>query len=179
MEIFGFNHDDLESGGKASISFGTKNLMANERQMNGSSTNAGSFVSMDLFEYLNTTLYNAIPAELKNSIKAVNKKTSSGNNSSVIRTDTMKIWTPSVNEVAGTQSGGLVSNNEGTIYPVFTSDSKRIKRLSNGLGSADYWWLRSPTLGGTTSFCRVDSTGSVNSYNFASRKHGVCFGFCV
>ena len=34
MEIWGFNHDDLATGGKAGITFGMRDLMANTRQMN-------------------------------------------------------------------------------------------------------------------------------------------------
>ena len=53
-----------------------------------------------------------------------------------------------------------------------------VKKLSNGGGSAGIWWLRSPYLGGSTSFWFVASSGDV-SYGLASYSTGVSFGFCV
>jgi hypothetical protein len=45
-------------------------------------------------------------------------------------------------------------------------------------GSANNWWLRSPTLGGSTNFWYVNPSGDVNNNN-ASNSNGVPFGFCI
>ena len=137
MEIYGFNHDDLTSGGKAPYTFGMKNLMANTRE-----------------------------------------KTSAGNKSSSVQTDAVQIFLLSVNEVAGTQSDSWVSNNEGSRYPVFSSNASRVKKLSNGISAAQSWWLRSPRLGASYLFCNVGPIGSMNISD-ASDSFGVCFGFCI
>ena len=179
MEIVGFNHDDLTSGGKAPYSLACKNLMANVRQMNTSSTNVGSFTGSGMYNYLNTDVYNALPADLKTVIKPVNKKTSAGNQSSAVNTESMKIWLFSVNEVAGKQNNNNLSDFEGSKYAAFTSASSREKKLSNGSGSVRVWWLRSPELIGTQSFFIVYNGGSVDYTNFASATNGVCFGFCI
>lgn len=179
MEIVGFNHDDLTSGGKAAYTFGAKNLMKDVMPMNDSNTNRGGFIESSGYVYIYNYVYMKMPEELKNVIKQVNKKTSAGNQSTSIDTDAIQIFLFSVNEVAGTQSGSWVSNNEGSKYPVFLNDASRVKKLSNGAGSAQWWWLRSPNLNTSSAFCFVSSDGDVNGGNNASNSFGVCFGFCV
>lgn len=179
MEIVGFNHDDLTSGGKAAITFGTSHLMADLRQMNGSNTNVGSFVGSAMYAYLRDTVLPSLPEELRTRIKTVDKKTSTGNMSTSIQTDAVKIFLFSFNEVAGTPGGTWVSNNEGTQYPVFSSDASRVKKLSNGTGDAYGWWLRSPRLNSSYYFCTVRSLGNAGNGADASDTYGVCFGFCV
>ena len=181
VEIFGFNHDDLQNGGKAVYTFGMKHLMANVRQMNEMQTNTGSFGGSDMYDYLKNTILPNLPQELKNCMKTVNKRTSGGNKSTETRIDAIKIFLFSVNEVAGTQSGTWVSNDEGSIYPVFTGDASRIKKLSNGSGDVKRWWLRSPVLYNSGCFCDVSDSGYVGnpSAGYATISEGVCFGFCV
>lgn len=179
VEIYGFNHDDLQNGGKASYTFGMRDLMANTRQMNTSQTNVGGFTGSAMYSYLNTTLYNQLPADLRSVIKQVNKKTSAGNTSTAVNADTMRLWLPSLNEVYGSHSYSWCSNNEGIKYSIFTNDASRIKNMSNGSGSASLWWLRSPSMSHSTSFCVVYNNGGVGNTNSATRAYGVCFGFCV
>lgn len=50
--------------------------------------------------------------------------------------------------------------------------------LSNGSGSASWWWERSPYGSASNGFCYVGSNGNAGG-NFASSTNGVCFGFCV
>lgn len=179
MEIWGFNHDDLATGGKAGITFGMRDLMANTRQMNTSNTNVGGFTGSAMYSYLNTTLYNQLPADLRRVIKQVNKKTSAGNTSTAVNANAMRLWLPSLNEVYGSHSYDWCSNNEGSKYSIFTNDASRIKNKSNGSGPAYWWWLRSPSLNYSTGFCIVLDSGVVGSHNSARNAHGVCLGFCV
>ena len=175
--IMGKNMDDLADGsGKAGLTFGMTQLMASTRQMNSSNTNAGSFAGSAMYSWLSGTIYPNLPAELKDAIKAVNKKTSSGGGSSVIRTDAMYLWLFSEIEVFGKTTYSYAG--EGTQYPYFATAAERIKRLSNGSGAAFSWWERSPhTLSGGR-FCRVTPSGAANT-NQASDSSGVCFGFCI
>ena len=175
--IMGKNMDDLADGsGKAGLTFGMTQLMASERQMNSSNTNAGSFAGSAMYSWLSGTIYPNLPAELKDAIKAVNKKTSSGGGSSVIRTDAMYLWLFAEIEVFGTTTYSVAG--EGTQYPYFATAAERIKRLSNGAGAASYWWERSPNTYGSHDFCRVTTSGAANS-NDANNSRGVCFGFCI
>lgn len=175
--IVGKDHDDLADGsGKAPLTFGMKNLMAETRQMNSSNTNSGSFAGSAMYSWLSGTIYPNLPTELKDAIKAVNKKTSSGGGSSSIRTDAMYLWLFSEIEIFGSTTYSYAG--EGTQYPYFATASERIKRLSNGAGAASYWWERSPNRNGSSNFCRVDTSGSAITA-VASFSLGVCFGFCI
>lgn len=175
--IMGKNMDDLADGsGKAGLTFGMTQLMAARRQMNSSNTNSGSFAGSAMYSWLSGTIYPNLPTELKDAIKAVNKKTSAGGGSSVIRTDAMYLWLFSEIEVFGTTTYSRAG--EGTQYPYFATSSERIKRLSNGTGAASYWWERSPSRNDSYYFCNVIPSGSANSYG-ASHSSGVCFGFCI
>lgn len=178
--IVGKDHDDLADGsGKAPLTFGMKNLMASTRQMNSSNTNASSFAGSVMYSWLSGTIYPNLPTELKDAIKAVNKKTASGGGSSSassIRTDAMYLWLFAEIEVFGSTAYSYAG--EGVQYPYFATASERIKRLSNGAGDASYWWERSPNHSTPLAFCNVDTSGSAHT-NSATGSQGVCFGFCI
>lgn len=178
FEIMGFNHDDLADGsGKAGITFGMKHLMRNTRWMNSTNINSDSFVGSDMYDYLNGTFYNGMPSDLKSVIKSVNKLTGEGGIFSTdTRTDTMKIFLFSEQEVFGSKNQSI--GNEGSQYSRFTTSSARIKKLSNGSSSAEWWWLRSPTRGLNSHFCCVTDYGN-SSLSNASNSQGVCAGFCI
>lgn len=176
VEIVGFNHDDLASGGKAGITFGLKNLMANTRQMNSSNTNAGGFTGSDMYDWLQGTLLNSLPSDLRAVLKSVNKKTSAGSQSSTINTNAMKIFLFSEIEIFGSVT--YSKSGEGSQYSRFATASSRIKYLSNGSGAANSWWERSPRGNYSGSFCLVGSSGNAGT-NGADYSGGVCFGFCV
>lgn len=175
LVIMGFGHDDLESGGKAGITFGLKNLMANTRAMNSSNTNSGGFTGSAMYSWLTTTLLTSLPSDLQAVLKSVNKKTSAGSQSSTINTNAMKVFLFSEIEIFGSTTYSV--SGEGSQYEYFKTNSK-IKYLSNGSGSADYWWERSPHASDSNGFCIVSSSGDAYDY-YASLSRGVCFGFCV
>lgn len=178
MEIVGFNHDDLPGGGKAGITFGMKNLMASTRAMNSSSTNSGSFVGSALYTgCLSTSFLTGLPSDLQSVIKTVNKKTGTGGGSSSgTRTDAVKIFLFAEIEVFGSITNSV--SGEGSRYSRFTNSSSRKKYLSNGSGSAGWWWLRSPCSGNSIGFCYV-GPGGYASWDSADDSNGVCAGFCV
>lgn len=176
VQIYGFNHDDLTSGGKAPITFGLKNLMATTRRMEATNTNVNSFTGSEMYIWLRDTLLPSLPADLRNVIKPVNKKTSAGNQSATIKTESMKIFLFSEVECFGATTYSVAG--EGSQYPIFTDNTSRIKYLSNGAGSAFSWWERSPFATYAATFCSVNSDGSAANYG-ASTAWGVCFGFCI
>lgn len=67
---------------------------------------------------------------------------------------------------------------EGSQYSYFATAANRIKYLSNGSGSAGWWWERSPHGSNSYHFCVVYSVGDAGTSS-ASYAGGVCFGFCV
>lgn len=176
LVIMGFDHDDLAAGGKAGITFGLKNLMKDVRQMNATSTNVGGYTGTAMYTWLNETLFSQLPADLQAVIKSVNKKTSAGNKSTTIQTDSMRLFLFSEQEVFGTKYYSAAG--EGAQYSYFTKDSASSqKMLANGTGSSNAWLLRSPVVSGTNAFCCVNNNGGYSSSSGGSR--GVCFGFCV
>ena len=176
LVIMGFNHDDLASGGKAGITFGMKNLMATTRRMNDSNTNSGGFTGSEMYSWLQNTLLPTLPSDLRAVLKSVNKKTSAGSQSSTINTNSMKLFLFSEIEIFGSTTYSKAG--EGSQYSYFATAANRIKYLSNGSGSAGWWWERSPNGSNSLNFCYVDSDGNAY-YNSANNTSGVCFGFCV
>jgi hypothetical protein len=52
-----------------------------------------------------------------------------------------------------------------------------LRAESAGGGSADWWWLRSPSVSNSTAFRYFGSTGSIYTSG-ALGTYGVSFGFC-
>ncbi len=182
LVILGFNHDDLTSGGKAPITVGMKNLLATRYRMNSSNTNAGGWDNSEMRTTTMQTLLGQLPSDLQAVIKSVDKKATSGSASTTITTSSDKLFLFSKVEIDGTTSSGYASEGEQYEYWKTVKDGKtsadRIKYLSNGGGSASNWWLRSPYLGGSTTFWYVTPSGDVYG-SIASYSYGVSFGFCV
>ena len=148
----------------AGFTFICTDLVGTHR-MNASNTTSGGWESCEMRSWLNGTLINSFPADLRNVIKSVSKKNTSGYGAA---TTSDKLWIPSQTEV------GLTSGNaEGAKYGIFNSNSDRIRK--NG-GSASIWWLRS--VYSSSGFRDVYTDGSLSSY-FASYSYGVCPCFCI
>ena len=182
LVILGFDHDDLTGGGKAGISIGMKNLLATKYRMNATSTNEGGWDESEMRTSTMATLLSQLPSDLQGVIKQVNKKAMAGGASTSITTSADKLWLLAEVEVDGTTSAGYADEGEQYEYWKTVKDgtvaADRIKYLSNGSGSANYWWLRSPSVSFSTDFRVFSSTGSVD-INYAYTARGVSFGFCV
>ena len=180
--ILGFDHDDLTSGGKAGMTIGMKNLLATTYRMNATGTNAGGWDESEMRTSTMATLLSQLPSDLQGVIKQVNKKATAGSQSTSITTSADKLWLLAEVEVDGTTSAGYADEGEQYEYWKTVKDgtvaADRIKYLSNGSGSADGWWLRSPSVSRSNGFRCIASTGSVNNSS-ANSTRGVSFGFCV
>ena len=180
LVILGFEHDDLADGsGKAGITFGLKNLMKDKRAINSSHT---FYQNTTMHSWLNSTVYNGMPAELRNVIKSVNK--------TVLKTVNMppngapeltygaistKVFLPAVYEASG-----YGSSKEGNRYSYYATNSSLTKRLSNGSGSIAEWWTRSYFEGLNPSYywyCGAQESGMPAAA--PSESKGVSFNFCV
>ncbi len=181
LQILGFNHDDLADGsGKAGITFGMKNLLAAAYPMNDSGTNVGGWDSSVMRTTTMATLLMQLPSDLQSAIKQVNKKASSGNKQTTITTSIDKLFLFSKIEVDGTTYSANADGDEPYEYwKSHNTNADRIKKLSNGTGSANGWWLRSPSLLDTQCFDMVSNDGRTNASGLASFSRGMCLGFCV
>ena len=183
MQIVGFNHDDLADGsGKAGITFGMKDLYLTTPPMNSSTTNAGGWDECQMRTSTMQEIFNNLPDELQAVIKTVNKKATSGSQSTSITTSQDKLWLYSEVELDGTTESGY--KDEGTQYEYWQShntDSDRVKRIDNGRGPEggdDDYWLRSPITVSSSAFRTITSGGVVSSY-YSGGSCGVCFCFCI
>lgn len=175
LMIMDFDHDDLAEGGKAGITFGTKNLMTEARKMNDTRDSTGGYTASDLYQWLQNTLYPGLPSDLQAVLKTVNKLTLESGSAETASTAAVKLFLFSWGEVSS--EADAQSKKEGTLYSCFPTRESRVKYLSNGSGAAHEWWTRSPM--GDDSFYAVSKDGFYDEFGFADSEYGVCFGFCV
>lgn len=182
LVILGFDHDNLTGGGKAGMSIGMKNLLATKYRMNATATNEGGWDESEMRTSTMATLLSQFPSDLQSVIKQVNKKATAGGASTSITTSADKLWLFAEVEIDGTTSAGYADEGEQYEYWKTVKDGTvaddRKKYLSNGSGSANGWWLRSPSVGDSTYFRGFGSSGSAYS-SYANLAYGVSFGFCV
>lgn len=184
LQIADFDHDYLSgatTAKKAAVTFLCKNLLYQTYQMNSSDTNNGGFPSSSLCSTLNGSIYNALPSDLKAVIKTAYKWYGTGNNTTNGKWSGHKLWLPLTFEMFGESSYSPAAERttgNARQYPIFTDNASRIKKMNNGGGSAQWYWLASPHATGATTFCGVNSGGSSSNGN-ASSSNGVCFGLCV
>ena len=177
VEIIGFNHDDLSSGGKAGISIACKGVPSEIMLYD-----SGDYIDTNIYEALDLdegSVGQEIPNEMRAVIKPVVKKCSSGY---VISTYNLYLWPFSITEIFGDGKNvdGMVFSGEGARYPVFTSqESVKKKKDTNGvLGEYTAYFMRS--LKSTQQVMYVTETGDV-SYQITNDhpQKGVAYGFCV
>ena len=174
VQILGFAHDDKSDGtGKAGITVGLKEIMTTTSKMNSTNTNVGGWEDSKMRTYLNDTVYNSLPQEVKDIIKPVNKKTSEGNYSTNITTTSDKLFLLSEVEIFGSTTWS--ASGEGSQYQYFADGGSKIKYQT---GSSNYWWERSPNVGYTYYFCSVSDYGGASGSN-ANNAFGVVFGFSI
>ncbi|MDR3149659.1 MAG: DUF6273 domain-containing protein [Oscillospiraceae bacterium] len=184
LQIYGFAHDYMPisaSGEPVGITLGLKDVMTTFRFMNLTATNEGGYAGSDLDNWLQGELYDSLPSDLRSVIKIVNKYTSIGEQSVTAEAAAMKLFPFAEAEVF---SDRLVSAaGEGAMYPIFEDEENRKKSRRGDLGGKQIWWLRSPYVGDSASFCTVGANGlqgySAAFSNISAYARGVCFGFCV
>ena len=199
LVILGFGQDEKVSGGKINMTIGLKNLMDGDFEMNLTNTNEGGWEKSRMRTVYMERVFKLLPEELRNIIVPVKKSTSAGGGSTDITVSEDKLFLFSLAEIYSPRGisksdNSNISGNadtyqeEGTQYEYFKEllgdadpyddNEEIIKRKDNGSGSANTWWLRSPSIGKTSTFRYVLVSGSVY-YNGAGNTNGVCFGFCV
>ena len=184
LEIADFDHDYLSgstSASKAGISMITRDLLPDTRQMNSSNTNVGGFPASALYDYLNGTILNGLPSDLRSALKTTYKWYGTGNNTTNGQWHGSKVWVPLEYEMFGTTTYAPATEHttgNARKYPIFTDNASRIKRLNNGSGAENWYWEASPIASYAASFCYVTSNGSAADRT-ASNASGVCFGLSI
>lgn len=173
VDIIGVNHDDYADGsGKAPLTFQLRDLYKTKYQINSNNTNIGGWTASFMKYTALPTIFGKLPAAVQLAIREVNKKTSSGNNSSTINTTAEKLFLLSEIEVFGSRTYSY--SGEGSRYEYYKTGSRKIKKYN---GTADFWWLRSPVKDSYTDFCIVTPDG-VSTSGSTNYSEGVSFAFC-
>ena len=177
--ILGFNHDVLSVDGSASdtaagITFGLKDVLDGEYEMNEDFGNCGGWVKSKMRNVYMPRFLKLLPADLQEVVKPVVKLTGAGGGSDDVVSTDDKLFLLSQVEVIGDST--YTADSEGEQYEYFKQDENNtIKRRG---GSAVGWWLRSPYTTNSTYFRNIFTTGGVNGSS-ASSTRGVSFGFCI
>ena len=171
IDIIGKNHDVYTDGsGTAPLTFQLHDCYSEAKQMYYIDLSGLGWKNTDMrLTYLPAILA-LMPAEVKNGIHAVNKKTSEGGNSTTIETVSDTLFLLSEVEVFGTNHSSVPG--EGIQYDYYKAGNPKIKKRE---GVDEFWWERSSASGGM--FCRVRDNGQAGASN-ASSSLGVSFAFC-
>lgn len=171
IDIIGKNHDVYTDGsGTVPLTFQLHDCYIEAKQMYSTNLSGLGWKNTDMrLTYLPAILA-LMPAEVKNGIHAVNKKTSEGGNSTTIETVSDTLFLLSEVEVFGATSSSVAG--EGIQYDYYKAGNPKIKKRE---GVDEFWWERSSASGGM--FCRVRDNGQAGASN-ASSSLGVSFAFC-
>jgi hypothetical protein len=175
IDIIGKNHDTYAAGGTAPLTFQMHDCYGTAYTMgtasDGTSTNNGGFGSTAMKSTHLPAIKALMPSEVKSAIKNVNKKNSRGNKSTNILTVSCDLFLLSEVEVFGTTA--KTPSGEGSQYEYYSAGNSNSKA-----GSSNGWWLRSPDISSSTSFCYVQN-GYVAVRSVASGgTKNIAFAFC-
>lgn len=175
VAIADFNHDVTPGGVTIPVTLVMKNCFKATRVMNNSNTNVGGWTNSNFRTSTLPSILSNFPDEWQNIMTTAQKKTAQGgdSNSATIVTSDDKVWLLSPVELTGASSPGYAG--EGTLYPIFTDNASRIKRVNNVVNQ---YWTRSPASGSTNDFCYVTNNGEV-THGLAAYTMGISLGICV
>ena len=186
--ILGFDHNkDVESNGAHAlhIGFGASALSGGAYiaycdssyksevstscfNMNTSETNSGGWNSCQMKSTICPAFKNALPAELKNNIRAVTKWQNNGN-STTGQSSSNEIWLLSEMEIFGsaTYSNYTANQLQYDFYKGVTdwSAAPKIKYKDTSTSDAVRWWERSANSSSSTNFCIVNTNGSALNFS--------------
>lgn len=175
LQIADFNHDTFDDGVTAPVTFVMKDCLNTGAGMAASSYNDGGYPASDMKTFVETNIYEKLPADLKAIVAPVKKKCyTTYHDANSLSEASYKVWLLSEMEVFGTNKH-TVGTGEGTKYPIFTDDMSR-KKMAEGYDNS-FWWLRSCVSTSRNAFVVVRE-GVVSTY--ATRHDaGVVAGLCI
>ena len=139
-----------------------------EQRMNNSTSNEGGWEASQLRTYLNSTVYNLIPEEIRNNIIDTYVVSGHGSKDSNNFTTTDKVYLLSTKEVWGKEGATNVCTRDTAEVETRQLDyykSQGIKTDSNNgaikkyNGNTKNWWLRTADSADSDDFMRVNDTG--------------------
>ena len=204
VQILGFNHDELEDGTLAGITFGLKNALATTYETAVDSLSAISWDGSELQSYMEI-LKEDLPSDLQSVIKTIVKKTAEENASDTVVSTTEDLFLFSQVEIFGTYYCDATEQystaGEGKQYEYYQGKTwfSAYKRYGSttyaayqyyqenavkGIGEDDtktcQWVLRSPCYCENGIYNEVYTDGSLlSSMIVRSGSVYIVYGFCV
>ena len=180
FRLHSYGHYEKVSGGMSMADFYMVDALPG-RQMNSTNTNVGGWDKSLMREWLNETLFPAVPVFWQTIAAQTYTLANAGNKSYDILKSADYYRIPSNAEVGFSVSSSpymeevSMDANELT-FSCYTDNASRIKKVYTG--TATEWWLRSASVSGTNIFSYVTTSGGINYYG-ATNSKGVCVGFSV
>ena len=165
MQLAGFELDVRADGnGMAATTWIAIELLPEKHRMNPDSIGmADGWEKSELRAYLQDTVMNAIPTNVRTRLVSVTKRQCTFGGWEQRTED--QLWIPDIDEIFGENS---------TYYDLFQDDF--IKRIKQSNGSAAWWWLRSAT---NYAFAHTVNYRGSNINDTVNNSGGVALGFCL
>ena len=179
FQLVGVNHDDMASGGKARLSFVSKNVLYND--IDNAFANNQTWNQSHLRDWLNSNFKSVISDVPQSAIKQVKKKwlfkTLTGEDRSGETQD--YIWVLSTDEVGYDARSDM---SDGTIYDYYSPGGNAIRKKTYN-GSASDWVLRSTGSDNFRGYYVYRVNGSNGQVSELFVESGTLFpvapGFCI
>jgi len=179
MEIIDFNHDTLETSigdkTKGLITLSAKNMLDNTMQFSDNLYSDAKYSAStnDVAIWMNGTLYNNLPTEIKNSIKTTVRSYGSGTNNKNIK---QNIFLLTPYEIGESRYGSW-----GTPYAYYANTPIKTNKTKRDGTNARTWYNGFTTGGGGQRYVatRVPTNNLSISDDFMSYSYGVVINFCI
>ncbi len=179
VQIIGFNHDTKTDGNKAGITFQMVDCLATKYKYNNTTLTSYTWTKSTMRTSTLPSIFKQLNTDLKSVIKTVKKATgshsyssSSGSPTTTTETTEQLFLLASVEVTGSTRS---TVTGEGTRYEWYSAGNSRVKKIN---GTAETWWLRSPTKS-QNSVQVITTEGGESSGDPSYSQWGVAFAFCV
>lgn len=182
FSLHSVGHYELTDGtGMSHADFYMIGLLTASRQMNTTNTNEGGWDASSLRNWMNNTLYKALPPQWRNLISQSYTLANAGNQTSEIIQSADYLRIPSRAEMgfdinAVPYKDEISSKASEVAFKLYTDNNSRIKKTYNEEGAAQYYWLRSADASSSSSFCFVYTSGYTTNSS-AGSAYFVCAGF--
>lgn len=173
VDIIGKDHDDYTDGsGKAPLTFQLHDCYKTQYRMYSTINNMVGWDSCEIRTSTLKTLLSLMPTEISSRVREVNKLTVARYENDSIYTVADKLFLLSEMEVCGKTT--YSKKGEGNQYSYYAAGNSKSKKVTN---SSTSWWLRSPNISSSYTYCQITSSGGNTSSN-ADTISGVSFAFC-
>ena len=152
-------------------------------QMNSSATNVGGWPASSMRTYLNSTIYNALPKVLQQSIIKTTVVSGHGLDDSSNFTSTDKLYLLSTQEVWGGNASHDTANSTTRQLDYYKNKGVTTSNYSGAIkqynGTNTTWWLRSAVSHVSICFFNVKPNGNCYYHTFPHDTYGVAPAFRI